>query len=385
MKKLNLGVIGVGGRGSLANYAHNPEDDTLITAGMDVSQEALKVFSEKYNNKVSTYTNYIEMLDKENLDGVFITSPDFCHEEQAIAALERKIPVYLEKPMAITIEGCDRILKVAEKNKAGIVLGHNMRYMNFVLKMKEIIDEGTIGDVKAVWCRHFVSYGGDAYFRDWHSEQKYSNSLLLQKGAHDIDIIHWLAGGYTKRVTGFGKLDVYDKCPRRKENEKSDVSFNSTHWPPLEQTEFSPKIDIEDHNMILMNLDNGVQASYLQCHYTPDSCRNYTIIGTKGRIENYGDAREAFIQVWTTRKDNFSLMGDNSYRICPPAGSHGGADPKIVKGFIEYIRGESIPHTSPVASRNSVATGCKGAESIRANGIPMDIPPLSEKLLEYEY
>ena len=78
-----------------------------------------------------------KMIEKENLDGIFITTPDFLHEEMAIFALDHKIPVYLEKPMAITIDGCDRIMEAAYRNRTKLMIGHNMRYMTFTTKIKE--------------------------------------------------------------------------------------------------------------------------------------------------------------------------------------------------------------------------------------------------------
>jgi predicted dehydrogenase len=388
MKKLRLGVIGAWGRGRLSYTSHRPDENVELVAGMDVSQESLDCFKkrmkEEYNNEPATYTDYKEMLDKEDLDGVFVTSPDFCHEEQAYEALSRGIGVYLEKPMTITIEGCDKLLKVAHEKKAKIFLGHNMRYMAFTNKMKEIIDAGTIGEVQAIWCRHFVSYGGDAYFRDWHSEQKYATSMLLQKGAHDIDIIHWLAGSFTDKVVGMGKLSVYNRCERRKPDEKGDPSFQTSQWPPLEQKGFSPNIDVEDHSMIMMQLRNGIQACYLQCHYTPEPWRNYTIIGTNGRIENYGDGEEgSSVQVWTKRSGRMRLIGDQSYGMMPTAGGHGGSDTIIITSFINYLRGQEIPTSTPQAARYSVATGCKGAESMRTSGNTLEIPRLPDDIENY--
>src|SRR3989339_315066 len=125
--------------------------------------------------------------------------------------------------------------------------------------MKNIIDSGLIGDIKVVWCRHFIGYGGDAYFKDWHSEQKYSNGLLLQKGAHDIDVIHWLANAYTVSVSGMGMLSVYDKCARRDSATSGNASWSNSNWPPLSQTGMSPVIDVEDSNMILMQMEKGIQ------------------------------------------------------------------------------------------------------------------------------
>ncbi len=391
MRKLRLGIIGTCRRGRLGDLAHNPAAGVEIVAGADIYDHQLKRFEkryqEKFAHKVNLYLDYREMLAKEKLDGVFITSPDFCHEEHAVASLQAGVAVYLEKPMAITIEGCDHILATAYKNKAKLMLGHNMRYMSFTNKMKEIIDCGTIGEVKAIWCRHFISYGGDAYFRDWHAERKYSTGLLLQKGAHDIDIIHWLAGDYTERVCGFGSLSVYSKLPRIVGKPfPVDVELNEDHWPSHAQKGFNPIIDVEDINMITMQLGNGVQASYQQCHFTPDSYRNYTVIGTKGRIENYGDCLEdTTIEVWTERKDRFRLSGDITYRTPPTSGTHGGADPKIINDFVEMIRGQSKPNITPQAARYSVATGYLGTSSIRNGGKPFDIPELANQLEQHNF
>ena len=390
MKKLRLAIIGASGRGRLADYAHQPANGSEIVAAMDPFPDKLEDFTkryqEKFSAKVNCYSDLMEMLTTEKLDGVFITSPDFCHEEQACAALEMGIPVYLEKPMAITTEGCDRILRIARERKVKLMLGHNMRYMSFTNKMKDLITSGAIGEVKAIWCRHFISYGGDAYFRDWHADRRKSTSLLLQKGAHDIDIIHWLANSHSTRVSGMGSLSIYNQLPRRTSEDKPDVSFNATHWPPMEQHGFHPIIDVEDHNMIMMTLANGIQACYMQCHYTPDCSRNYTIIGTRGRIENYGDHHaDTTIELWDNRVDHFRLHGDATVRTPPTQGTHGGADPKIIQGFIDYLRNESIPATTPQASRHAVATACAGAESMRNNSIPVEVPPLPTEIENYQY
>ena len=223
MKELRLAIVGCFGRGRVADNAHQPEEGVRIVAGADKYPDALELFVRRYQEKFdctpNTYSDYREMIETEKPDGVFITSPDFLHEEQAVFALEHKVAVYLEKPLAISIEGADRILEAAYRNRTPLMLGHNMRYMSFTRKMKELIDAGAVGEVRSIWCRHFVSYGGDAYFRDWHAMEKYVNSLLLQKGAHDIDVIHWLAGGFTTRVNGMGSLSVYDKLPRRAEDQ----------------------------------------------------------------------------------------------------------------------------------------------------------------------
>ena len=381
MEDLRIGVIGAWGRGQLAQSAHKPGQGSRLVAGADINPEALEKFREKVGDDVFVTDDYRKLLERDDIDAVFITSPDFLHEEQAVAALEAGKAVYLEKPMAITIEGCDRLLETAYRTGSKLYLGHNMRHFPVVLKMKEVIDSGLIGDVQTAWCRHFVSYGGDAYFKDWHSEQRYSTGLLLQKGAHDIDVMHWLCGGYTKRVIGMGKLSVYDKCARRDPDTPGCAKWSESNWPPMAQTALSPVINVEDNNMILMQLDNGVQMSYTQCHYTPDAERNYTFIGTRGRVENIGDYGSCEVHVWTQRGPR--ATPDIIYKLKPLEGSHGGSDPAIVDTFVKFVREGIKTNTSPVAARNSVAAGVLGHKSMRNGNIPQDIPELPQYLLDY--
>ena len=375
---IRFAVVGAN-RGNIALHAHQPGRNLFLTAFCDLDPGKADRFKAECGDLFVT-KDYRDLLANPEIDAIFICTPDYLHAEQALAALEAGKHVFLEKPMAIDIPGCDRILEAARHSKGRLYMGHNMRFFAVVRKMKELIDEGRIGKVEAVWCRHFIAYGGDAYFKDWHSERRYANSLLLQKAAHDIDVIHHLAGGYTTRVVGMGKLSVYDKVKeRRSPDEPGVAAFCDGNWPPLSQKGLSPVIDVEDHNMLLMQLENGVQASYLQCHYTPDAWRNYTVIGTEGRIENYGDSSSpekwASVQLWNRRR-GYDEHGNEVFPIPATDGTHGGADPIMVEDFIRFIRTGEREGADPLAARMAVAAGCKGAESIRCNSIPFDIPPV---------
>jgi len=376
MADLRVGVIGSGGRGGLARHAHKPGEGSQVVACCDISDKALEANRKWYGPRVFT-TKEPRQLLRRKLDAVFVCTPDFLHEEHALLALDAGLAVYLEKPMAITIEGCDRILSKARGKRARLFVGHNMRYMNVIRKMKQLIEDGAIGEVKSVWCRHFISYGGDAYFRDWHSERRYATGLLLQKAAHDLDVIHWLANAYTTRVAAFGNLAVYDKLPRRRPTEAGDPAFNVTHWPPLKQRGFSPVIDVEDQSVVIMTMEKGILGAYLQCHFTPDACRNYTVIGTAGRLENLGDGTDSPIFVWNKRTDSYRIIGDEVYRGGSVAGGgHGGADPLIVKEFLRFARNGGKTTATPEAARMSIAAGCQATASLRDGGRPLDVPPL---------
>lgn len=382
---LRIGVIGVSQRGRLADYAHKPGLGSRIVAGADINPAALDEFKKRISSDVFTTADYTELLARDDIDAVFILTPDYLHEQMSVEAARAGKHIYLEKPLAITVEGCDRILREVCKNKVKLYLGHNMRHMSFVLKMKELIDSGIIGEIQAAWCRHFVGHGGDFYYQDWHADRTKTTSLLLQKAAHDIDIMHWLAGGFTTRTVAMGKLAVYDKIQDRHDDKpfrKYDIFRNT--WPASEQKKLNPIIDVEDISMMQMQLDNGVQCSYQQCHFTPDYWRNYCFIGTRGRIENFGDTpgSDCVIRVWKD-KCNYNRDGDLHFTLPRELGSHGGADPKIVAEFIRYIREDGPVTTSPIAARQAVAAGYCATMSIRNDNMPFDVPPVDEDLLEY--
>ena len=385
MTPINFAVLGPHNRGGISLLAHRPEEGLNLIAlcaarsGHPRDLE-LERYTERCGPGLVMTTDYREIMANPKVDAVFVCTPDHLHAEHAVAALEAGKHVFLEKPMAITIEDCDRILAAAEKSAGKLYVGHNMRYFPVIQKMRELIEQGRIGRVEAIWCRHFINYGGDAYFKDWHSERRCTTSLLLQKGAHDIDIIHYLAGSHTKRVTGMGKLSVYNEVTdRRGPDEVGNFTFNTSNWPPLSQKKLSPVIDVEDHSMIMMQLANGVQASYMQCHYTPDSTRNYTIIGTEGRIENYGDhstaGQWATVHLWNRRMEEpYQEQGNEVFRIPDIKGTHGGADPVMIDDFIRFLRGETSGGAAPYDARMAVAVGVLGAQSLRNGSTPYDIP-----------
>ncbi|MDR3692309.1 MAG: Gfo/Idh/MocA family oxidoreductase [Fimbriimonas sp.] len=380
---IRIGVIGWGLRGGLAALANRPDEGVEVVALADPSERAQARFREKIGENVFLTTDYKELI-RQNLDAVFVLSPDWLHEEHACTLLDAGIGVYLEKPMAITVEGCDRILSAAKSGGAKLFVGHNMRHFAVVCKMKEWIDEGRIGEVKAGWCRHFISYGGDAYFRDWHADRTRSTGLLLQKGAHDIDVLHWLCGGYSETVSAMGGLTVYGQIQDRQAPEDHvKVEFRGT-WPPLSLDKLNPVVDVEDLNMVLMKLDNGVLASYQQCHYAPDAWRNYTIIGTEGRIENFGDAPgQSVVRLWNHNLQKFSEKGDEEYEVPTATGGHGGADEQIVGEFLEFLRSGTTSVTSPIAARQSVAAGVAATQSVRSGGQLVHVETLCSCLAEH--
>ena len=369
MTKVRIGVIGAGGRSAIVKYWHNPTGKSIVVGAADVSLDALEHFKREINAEAFVTQDYRELLAREDIDAIVILTPDYLHEEHATAALRAGKHVYCEKPLSITTEGCDRILDEAKKAGKHLMVGFNMRYMSMYQTMKEIIDSGVIGDIKAVWVRHFVGRGGYYYYHDWHGTAANTTSLLLQKASHDIDVIHWLTGSYATKVSAFGSLDFYggDKpndlhCPNCEIKDTCpDVSLER-----LTQCAFRQEIDVEDNSMLIMELEGGIKASYMQCHFTPDYSRNYTFIGTKGRIEN--DDVNDRVYVKTRKSGSWHEMSDITYEMKNMPGTHGGADPRICEDFVNLVLFDKQPLTTPFAGRMSVAVGCAATESIRSGG-----------------
>ncbi|MFB7222776.1 Gfo/Idh/MocA family protein [Streptomyces sp. NPDC056227] len=383
MDDIRLGLIGMGIRSDLAELVHRPGAGSVLAAVCDRDPGLLARAEERFGTGVRTALDHRELLDAK-LDGVFVLTPDHTHEQIGLDFLEAGVPVFLDKPMAITVEGCDRLLGAARAHRTRLYVGHNMRHMPVVVAMRELIESGAIGEVKAVWCRHFVGHGGDFYFKDWHADRRNTTGLLLQKGAHDIDVIHWLAGGYTRRVNAMGGLTVYGDITSRGERTGQRMTdwLSVDNWPPLSLTGLNPVVDVEDLSMMQMQLDNGVLASYQQCHYTPDYWRNYTVIGTEGRLENFGDSEGAEVRVWNRRSD-YRAEADQVVPVHTPAGTHGGADPVLAAEFLRFVREGGATVTSPVAAREAVAAGYAATMSLRDGGRPVDIAPVAPDVAAY--
>jgi predicted dehydrogenase len=382
--ELRLGVIGLGTRSTVARHVASQGLPARIVAVCD-PVPARRRYGQELFPGAQPYPGIDDLL-AAGLDGVFITTPDHTHEDLSVRLLEAGVPVFVEKPLAITTAGCDRILDAARRTGVPLYVGHNMRHLPVMRTMRDLVMAGEIGEVRAIWCRHFVSHGGDYYFKDWHADRRNSTSLLLQKGAHDIDAIHWLAGSPAVRVHAMGGLVVYGQITARGgQGDKRLAEWNDpqAHWPPESLTGLNPVVDVEDLSMMTMLLGNGVFATYEQCHFTPDYWRSYTVIGTHGRLENFGDLDGAVVKVWNSRRSGHREDADIVVSVPPRSGGHGGADAPMVAEFVSFLRDGIATQTSPVAAREAVAAACAATQSLRTGGIPVDIPPLSEELRDY--
>jgi len=380
---LKIAVIGVGARSVIANNAAEVRPGCQIVAAADIN-EAGRIRARKFFGDIPVYHDTTELLAAGGFDAAIVTTPDDTHAEIAVQLLRAGVPCYIEKPLAINLTDADAVLTAAAETNTPLYIGHNMRHSDVAKAMRAIIERGEIGEVKAVWVRHFVGNGGDYYFKDWHADRSKTGTLLLQKASHDIDIVHYLAKGYSRRVVGMGELMIYGDITDRKDRSSEIMPdwFSYDNWPPKSVTGLNPVVDVEDVSMMLMTLNNGVMASYEQCHFTPDYWRNYTVIGTEGRLENFGDTNGGVIRVWN-RRHEWQLNGDVEYPIEGVDTGHHDADLATMREFLDHVIDGAPTVVSPIAAREAVAAGALAAESLRNGSRPIDIPELPDHVLEH--
>jgi predicted dehydrogenase len=162
-RKVNIGWIGVGTRGYAGlDWLHTASpDDAVITAICDTYQGYLARAKDRmktvWGNVPKTYVDYRDLLADKDVDAVFIMTPEHLHHQMAVAAFDAGKHVYVEKPLAHTIEdGFDIVQAWQKSGKVGQV-GTQNRSSSLYKKAKELIQQGMIGDVhfaRAFWYRN---------------------------------------------------------------------------------------------------------------------------------------------------------------------------------------------------------------------------------------
>ncbi|MBN1556943.1 MAG: Gfo/Idh/MocA family oxidoreductase, partial [Lentisphaerae bacterium] len=130
MDTVRIGIIGAAGRGEMARHWHAPAGRSVVAGAADVSPEALDAFRRNVNPQGFVTQDYRALLERRDIDAVAVMSPDFTHEQYVCDAFAAGKHVFAEKPMAITTEGCDRMLRAWAASGKQFMIGFNMRYMN---------------------------------------------------------------------------------------------------------------------------------------------------------------------------------------------------------------------------------------------------------------
>ncbi|MBN2852745.1 MAG: Gfo/Idh/MocA family oxidoreductase [Clostridia bacterium] len=193
MRKYRYGCIGAGG---IAIYKHMVGYSKLpsveICAVCDVSEEALINMKAKYPD-IRTYTNHLEMFEKENLDIVSVCTPNKFHKQYTIDAFKAGINVHCEKPIAMNEQEAMEMTEAQYEYGKKLMLGLNNRFTNQASFVREYIKNGGLGDIYYVRCgwrrrRMIPKIGG------WFTQKELSGGgPLIDLGVHFIDLtLHFM-------------------------------------------------------------------------------------------------------------------------------------------------------------------------------------------------
>jgi predicted dehydrogenase len=359
-------------------------EELEVVAIADVNQDSLDMITDCYGDNWEQYHDYKELLKREDITGVVIASPDYAHEEQAIAAFEAGKHVFLEKPVAITVDGAKKVLKKRDESGKTLLIGFVLRYCRQYQKLKEIVESGIIGELKTGWVLHSVGNGSDWYFHDWHGAVKNTGGLLLQKGSHDFDIINWVVDSKIKKIAAFGSQDFFggDKpndlvcqdckekntCTEAIEDRYSSWSTSNGRNAKIlynrwrNQCAFRKEVDVPDNHQVLLEYNNGVKVTYLECHYTPDDNREYIFIGTKGKVK-LDDAQDTVtVQLRHGMNDRVETI---VYSKLQTAGGHGGGDDYILDDFVKALETGEQPNAGGEEGFYAIQAGLLAHEAMK--------------------
>ncbi len=192
IEKAKIGIVGLGW---IAQVFHLPIlsklSDVDITCVCDVDKTRARALAEKYGIK-RYYTDYNEMLIKEELHAVDICTSTDVHKEVSIACLESKRDVFVEKPIARKLEEAIAIADAVKKNKRKLMVGMNHRFRPDTMMLRSFIENKELGKVfyaKAGWLKKPSSEG------TWFSQKEMSGGgVILDMGIVMLDLALWMTG-----------------------------------------------------------------------------------------------------------------------------------------------------------------------------------------------
>lgn len=302
MKKLKFAIIGCG----RISYKHvealvNNRKKAELVCTCDIIHEKAEKRKKEYINKlgkdieVKVYTDYKKMLDNEDIDIVTIATESGYHPQIAMYCMKKGKNAIVEKPMALSINDADDMIKCAKENNVKLCISHQNRFNPPIQKLRKAIDENRFGRLingtaRVLWNRN-MSYYEQA---PWRGTWKLDGGTLMNQCIHDIDLLQWMMGG---------EIDsVYAQCDT-----------------------FLRDIEAEDFGAVIIRFRNGsigiVEGS--ACVYPKNLEETLSVFGEKGAVCIGGLAVNK-IETW-----RFQDNKDDEDEILKKQGE----DPDTVYGF----------------------------------------------------
>lgn len=374
-----------------------------------------------YLKEIRTYLaeDFDRMIDELQPDIVIVCTTDSMHHEYIVRSLDKGCDVVCEKPITIDIQKSQAILDAVQRTGRNVRVTFNVRWTPGATKVRELLQAGTIGQVKHVQMEYLLdtSHGAD-YFRRWHSQKASSGGLLVHKCTHHFDLVNWWVNSIPDTIYSLGglvfygrenaiargqqQLTAYDRHSQTtKEEDPFHFDFKSVeilrglyHDAEAEtgyirdKNVFRDGIDIEDSMSVLVKYRSGVMFTYsLNAFCSEEGCK-VSITGDKGRIEytdmhryhlNAGDDTTSQNQIGSMRSLRVLPLFAPAYHIEVPnlAGGHGGGDALICEQIFSPHPAND-PYSRSAGHEQGLASALVGiaANQSIATGLPVKIDDL---------
>lgn len=392
--KKRYAIVGVGSRSEMfwRAIATTYQKCSELVAICDVNSTRMnrvnRILTEECGMVTRTQTykasEFQVMIETHRPDTIIVTTVDATHHYYIIQAMEMGCDVITEKPMTIDEKKCQQILNTVKRTGKNLRVTFNYRYSPLRSKVKELIRDGIIGDVKQI---HFewlldTQHGAD-YFRRWHRDKRNSGGLMVHKSTHHFDLVNWWMDTKPEMVFGMGALSFYGKANADQRGVSApyfrttgadaakedpfaldlsahknlkEMYLDAEHEDGYirDHNVFSDGISIEDTMNVLVRYQNGAQMSYSLSAFNPWEGYRVMFTGTKGRIE-LQDVEKSYVS-GDGKVMGESLRKGESILVCPqfdkpyevePAkaeGGHGGGDIPLLRDlFSEKNTSDSDP------------------------------------------
>ncbi|HZH60742.1 MAG TPA: Gfo/Idh/MocA family oxidoreductase [Metabacillus sp.] len=236
---LNIGVVGTGWFSGVHTNILQKMEGLQIKAICGTSMEKAAKFANKFDD-ANGYDNLIRMLDKENLDAVYICVPPFAHQEIESELISRGIPFLVEKPLDTDVKTPKEILLKLDESSVITSVGYHFRYRETTNLLKAELEEQTLGMITGGWM-------GSMPTVPWWRNQETSGGQFIEQTTHLVDLLRYTVGEVKEIYAAYGKRSI------------------------AEQYE---NVSVHDVGTVTMTFENGVIANLSNTCILPEGVSN---------------------------------------------------------------------------------------------------------------
>ena len=260
MEKVRFGIIGVGNMGSshVKTFLKGKIENGVLTAICDLKQSRMDAVAALEGGKeVTQFTDYKELLKSGLCDAVIVAAPHYFHPQISIDALCAGLNVVCEKPAGVYTKQVKEMNEVAKKSGKLFTMMFNQRTNCVYRKMREMVMDGTLGEIKRVnwiittWYRSQSYYDSGDWRATWRGE---GGGVLFNQCPHQLDLLQWIIGMMPEKVRSF-------------------CHFGKWH-----------DIEVEDDVTAYMEFPNGATGVFVTSTGDTPGTNRFEILGNNGKL-----------------------------------------------------------------------------------------------------